>query len=568
MIYIQLLESMSLIALSAYIYSHTRIFNNLIRDDLKFFDKFLLVIFFSILGIIGNYTGVNVQPHDMYTIKHSVGYIGIHDAIANTRPIAAITAGYIGGPVIGICVGIISGVNRYFLGGFTALSCAISTIIEGLIGSAVKRYSKDTEFNIKYIFIGSVIAEIIQMSIILIFSRPFDVANRLVQLIALPMILINSFGTVIFVNIIKNSREEYNKIGAIQAQKALSIAQKTISYMRKGLNLETSKNVSHIIYEMSDIEGVFIGDKYGILAYDGIDLDREKLNEKLKKYYLSPQYMTIEFSDNKEKLFFICSPFNICNSGFEGVVGLGVKSKRDITVYFRQFAEELSELLSNQIELYKLNKLAQEALTAKFKALRAQIEPHFLFNALNTIASLCRTNPLKARELIIDLSNYFRQTLKRQEDFVLLKDEIDFVKSYLSIEKARFGERLKLVIDIPHDLMNSSIPSFVLQPIIENAIKHGILPKAEGGNVLLKAVLCGNGNNKILFSIEDDGVGMDDIQLNNLIQNWPGIGLRNVNERLKLLYGENCGINIKTSLNNGTNVSFIIPLKGDYNLDG
>lgn len=570
MIYIQLLESMSLIALSAYIYSQTRVFNNLIKNELKFFDKIMLVMFFSIIGIIGNYTGVNVQPHDVYNIKHSVetvGYIGIHDAIANTRPIAVITAGFIGGPIIGTCVGIIAGINRYCLGGFTAFSCAISTIIEGLIGAAAKKCSKDSEFNIKYIFIGSIIAEIVQMIIILIFARPFDVAIRLVQLIALPMILINSFGTVIFVNIIKNAREEYNKIGAIQAQKALSIAKKTISYMRKGLNIETSKNVVHIIYEMSDISGAFIGDKNGMLAYDGIKLDEEKLNEKLKKYYLSPNYTIVDIFDNNKKLFFICCPFNICNSGFEGVLGLGVKSEKDITVYFREFAEELSELLSNQIELYKLNKLAQEASIAKFKALRAQIEPHFLFNALNTIASFCRTNPLKARELIIDLSNYFRQTLKRQDDFIFLKDEIDFIKSYLSIEKARFGERLKLVIDISCDLMNNKIPSFVLQPIIENAIQHGILPKPEGGRVLLKAILYGDSRDKILFSIEDNGVGMDSIELDNLIKNWPGIGLRNVNERLKLLYGEDYGINIKASLDNGTKVSFIIPVKERYILN-
>ena len=149
------------------------------------------------------------------------------------------------------------------------------------------------------------------------------------------------------------------------------------------------------------------------------------LKKEVKNYNKSPDYRVIELINSDRSMFFVCAPFKIPNSGFEGVLGLGVRSKKNINPYFVQFGKELSDLLSNQIELYKLNKLAKEASTAEFRALRAQIEPHFLFNALNTIASFCRTNPLKARELIIDLSNYFRQTLKRQEDFVYLKDEIE-----------------------------------------------------------------------------------------------------------------------------------------------
>lgn len=181
-----------------------------------------------------------------------------------------------------------------------------------------------------------------------------------------------------------------------------------------------------------------------------------------------------------------------------------------------------------------------------------------MFNALNTISSFCRTNPSKARELIIDLSNYFRQTLKREEDFAYLKDELEFTKSYISIEEARFGNRLKLIIDIPDKMMTAKVPAFILQPIVENAIKHGILPKPEGGSVYLKASFK---DKEILFSVEDTGVGMSNERLNEILTKWPGIGLKNVNERLKLLYGEDHGLSIKTSLNNGTKISFLISMK-------
>jgi two-component system LytT family sensor kinase len=157
MIYVQLLESMSLIALSAYVYNQIHLSKSLIKEDLKFTDKLILIVFFGVLGIIGNYTAVNVGTKN---INHNIGF---HDAIANTRPIAAIIAGYIGGPVVGVVVGLVAGVNRYFLGGFTALACAIATVAEGLIGSITRKISIDDDYNLKKVFTGAIIAEMVKM---------------------------------------------------------------------------------------------------------------------------------------------------------------------------------------------------------------------------------------------------------------------------------------------------------------------------------------------------------------------------------------------------------------------
>lgn len=562
MIYIQLLENMALIVLFAYIYNQSKVLKRLISNNFKIKNKILMAIFFSILGVIGNYTGIDVGPYAMNKTNISTGYLGMYDAIANTRPIASIVSGYIYGPVVGSIVGFISGTHRYFLGGFTALACGIATVIEGIVSGIIGKKFKNTNLDIKYACAAAIIAECVQMIVILIFSRPVSMALQLVKIIAVPMIIINSLGTIIFISIIKNAKEECDRIGAIEAQKALNIAQKTLEYMRKdGLNSETGKNISKIIYEMTNIDGIFIGNKDGFLTCVGEDIDEKNIKNFLSEYYKSPHYKVIKLGD----MFFTCTPFTVSNSGFEGVLGLGLKPKKNITAYFVQFAEELSGLLSNQIELYKLNKLAQEASTAKYRVLRAQIEPHFLFNALNTISSFCRTNPLKARELIIDLSNYFRKTLKRQEDFVTLREEVQFVQSYFSIEEARFGNRLKLIIDIPKSIMNIKMPSFVLQPIIENAVKHGILPKAEGGSVYLKAYL---ENDEMKFYVRDTGVGMNEDRLKEVLINWPGIGLKNVNERLKLLYGEEYGLSIKTSFNKGTKISFIIPIEEVLSING
>lgn len=544
MLYVGLLERMALIALAAYVYNQSHVFKNLIKDEVTTTDKVGMIVFFSILGIIGTYTGIDLEPY----------------AIANTRPIAAIVAGYVGGPIVGIIVGLISGTHRYFLGGFTALACGLAAVVEGFTGALARKYSKDGAFSVRSAFIGGIAAECMQMLILLIFARPLEDAVNLVKLIALPMIFINSFGVVIFINIIQNARNEYNRIGAIQAQKVLNIAKRTMEHMKKGLSKDTASNIAQIIYEISDIKGVFIGDKEGVFTYYGEKIDEEHLKKSLKPFYEVKSYRIVRFnSSNKEAVFF-CSPFLTGNDEVQGLIGLKVKSEKSIDVYFLEFAKALSELLSTQLELHKLNKLAQEASTAELKALRAQIEPHFLFNALNTIASFCRTNPQKARELIIDLSNYFRQTLKRQEDFVSLKDELEFVQSYLSIEKARFGERLKFIVDISKDMMNIKVPTFTLQPIIENSIKHGILPKPEGGSVYLRVE---EHQGKILICIEDTGVGMSEEKLKEVTNKWPGIGLKNVNERLKLLYGEKHHIDIITSLNKGTEVSFLLPKEGN-----
>ncbi|AWI07055.1 LytS/YhcK type 5TM receptor domain-containing protein [Clostridium drakei] len=540
MIYVQLLERMALIALAAYIYNQLHMFKNLIKDEFKITDKIIMIIFFCSLSIIGTYTGISLEPY----------------AIANTRPIGAIVAGYVGGPVIGIIVGIIAGTHRYFMGGYTALACGIATVIEGITGALARKYSKNGDFSVKSGFIGAIVAEMLQMVMLLIFARPLPDAASLVKFIALPMITINSIGVIIFLNIIQNARDEYNRIGAIQTQKVLKIAKKTMDYMRQGLNQNTAKSISKIIYETTDTKGVFIGDKKEFLSYCGRGVDEEKLKMKLKVYYETPDYSLIKFISNNKPTFFVCAPFLISNTSFEGVLGLEVDLGKENDKYVWKFVKELSELLSTQIELYKVNKLAEEASTAEFRALRSQIQPHFLFNALNTISSFCRTNPLKAKELIIDLSNYFRQTLKREEDFVSLKDELEFIQSYLSIEKARFGERLKIIIDIPENLMNIKMPVFMLQPIIENSIKHGILPKPLGGSVFVKANCCGE---EVIFLIEDTGVGMDEETLNQIVNNWPGIGLKNVNERLKLLYGEDYGLKIDTNIDKGTKVQFLIP---------
>lgn len=542
MLLIKMLENMSLIVMAAYILSQSGIFKSIMKDKLNTPDKAVIILFFSVISIIGTYTGIGVQPY----------------ALANSRPVGVIVSGYIGGPLVGLVVGAIAGVHRYTLGGFTAFACGVASVIEGLIGGLFSKYSRSEKYGYLDSIMAGVIAETLQMVIILIFSRPLSDALNLVRQISPPMIIVNSIGVVVFIQIIKNAFEKEKRINAIQVQRALSIAKETTEYLRKGLD-ENAEKVADIIKESGNVKGVFLANSHRILTYRGVDIGSELLENEFNNYLQRPESKIIMYKYGDKNITLLCEPIIVSGGELQGVIGLLVDSKKNVDKYSVEFLKELSNLLATQIELFNLTKLAQAATTAQLKALRAQIHPHFLFNALNTISSLCRTNPLKARDLILNLSNYFRNTLRREEDFVQLSNEIELIESYLYIEKARFGERLKLFIDVPEELGTIRIPVFILQPLVENSIKHGISPKVDGGSVTVSVKLH---QDEYIFSVKDTGVGMDRERYNEVINSSPGIGLSNISERLKLLYGENRKLNISSSFGEGTEVEFRIPVEG------
>ncbi len=191
--------------------------------------------------------------------------------------------------------------------------------------------------------------------------------------------------------------------------------------------------------------------------------------------------------------------------------------------------------------------------------MQAQINPHFLFNALNTIVSFLRIDPNKARELIINLSTYLRYNLDYSNAFVDISKELEQVKAYVEVEKARFGEKLEVLFNIQEGI-DIKVPSLIIQPIVENSIKHGILKGAGAGSVIINISSLDESN--IEISVEDDGVGIERETIENIYNGTmkeSKIGVSNVNSRLKHIYGK--GLSIE-QLNPGTKVSFIV-----YNIE-
>jgi two-component system LytT family sensor kinase len=199
-------------------------------------------------------------------------------------------------------------------------------------------------------------------------------------------------------------------------------------------------------------------------------------------------------------------------------------------------------------------------LEARLDALQRQINPHFLFNTLNSIASLVRFRPEQARELIVRLANILRALLKDHDSYILLRDELSFTDDYLGIEVVRFGaEKLRVVKEIDPETLDLPVPSMLLQPLIENSIKHGLEPRISGGTITLRSRIEGG---RMMIEVEDDGVGIaPGRQRSSGVLTGTGIGMKNVRERLDVLFGEAAHFDVTSRPGRGTKVTLGIPVR-------
>src|SRR3954452_21197319 len=198
----------------------------------------------------------------------------------------------------------------------------------------------------------------------------------------------------------------------------------------------------------------------------------------------------------------------------------------------------------------------QERLLAepRLPALTSQINPHFLFNTLNSVSSLIRTDPHMARVMVVKLSKVLRRLLRKHENFSTLRDELSFIEDYLSIEVVRFGDKLRFEKDVDDNTLDMLVPSMLLQPLVENSIKHGLSSKVEGGTIRIRGH---RSESRLHLMVEDDGVGIPESKLATLLEH--GIGVSNVNERLKVLFGNEYRMWIDSHPGSGTRIEIEAP---------
>lgn len=512
------------------------------RDNYSKRDYLIACIVFSLFAIIANYTGLNVEG-----------------SLVNVRTITIVSGGIIFGPVVGIVAGVLSGVHRYLIdvGGITSIPCLISSITAGIISGYINR---KIQRNYRWIsgIIAGVFSETITMILILLLSRPFSLGIDIVSKIALPMIL-GQISVGFIVQLIQSIEDDKEKIAARQAKLALDIANKTLPYFRN-INSDSLNKICTVIRDDIDADAVSITDTKNILAYIGVGKEYYNIGHEIitevTKEAINSDKIIIRNNGLQDKSLMLKSaiiiPLKVKNEVI-GALKIYYKTSHRITYSLQALAVGLSQIISTLMEVSKVEQMKTMANKAELKALQRQINPHFLFNALNAITSFIRIDPNKARELIINLASYLRYNLEINSEFIDIKKELKQVKDYIEIEKARFGNKLNIVYDV--DNVDLDIPSLTIQPLVENAIIHGILKDKGAGTV--KIIVKDRGE-KVKISIIDSGVGISEEAIKNIYKDAVPenkIGLYNVHLRIKLIYGE--GLIIER-LEKGTKIEFYI----------
>ena len=220
---------------------------------------------------------------------------------------------------------------------------------------------------------------------------------------------------------------------------------------------------------------------------------------------------------------------------------------------------EVADWVAAQVELGELDASRAALAEAEVRALRAQISPHFIYNSLNAIASFINTDPAQARELVLEFADFTRYSFRRHGDFTTVAEELRSIVSYLRLERARFGDRLKVTLQVAPEVLSTVVPFLSIQPLVENAVRHGLESKEGGGRITITAQDSGAFAE---ISVEDDGVGIDPAVLESVLAGGvPGehVGLRNVDARLRQVYGDEHGLVVETNVGAGTLVRMRVP---------
>lgn len=548
-----LLQQMCVYLVIAWVLSKTPLVLPVLQVTVRLPHKLMCYLIFSVFCVMGTYFGLN-----------------INDSIANTRAIGSVLGGLLGGPSVGLLVGFTGGLHRYSLGGMTAFSCMISTIVEGLIGGLVHRYYMkrgqiNKLFNPWTAAGVTFIAELAQMAIILLLARPFNEALNLVKDIAAPMIIANTIGAAMFIRILLDRRAIFEKYTSAFSAQALKLAISTDGVLRQGFNETNSRQVAQVLYDELNVAAVAITDREKLLTFIGVGDDHHLPGTPIASPYSRQAIINNEvvYADGNETPY-CCSinphcklgstlviPLTGENNQVVGTIKLYEVKNRLFSSINRTLGEGIASLLSAQILAGQFERSKQSLLETEVKLLHAQVNPHFLFNALNTLQAVIRRDAGQAGSLVQNLSTFFRKNLKRPGEIATLAAEIEHVNAYLQIEKARFREQLCVEIAIPETLKHTRLPVFSLQPIVENAIKHGTSQIFEQGKITLTAH---TEDNLLIVSITDNAGLYCPGKMSD------GLGMGLVDKRIKVRYGKQYGLSVHCVPDVKTTITLTLPL--------
>ena len=352
---------------------------------------------------------------------------------------------------------------------------------------------------------------------------------------------------------------------------SLALANRTLPFLRQGLNRATAARTAAAIHDVLRPAAVGIVGGRQILAHVGAGADHHEAGKEPATALTREVLRTGRPMVARSHDAIGCArPGCPLASAVAAPLTLRRQVAGALTIYFAEgqpltagkikMVRAMAQLMSLQIELAELDRKAERLAKAELAALQAQISPHFVYNTLNTIAAFVRTDPEAARRLLTDFATFLRRTFRRKDEFSPFAQELEYVHQYLSFEKARFAERLDVVYRVDPEILSTVVPVLVLQPLVENAVRHGISKKVGPGRVVIAAEDRGN---ECWICVDDDGVGMDGDAMRQVLQGPRraafGVGLVNVNERLRSVYGPEHSLEIASRPGEGTRISFSVP---------
>ncbi|MER7466022.1 histidine kinase [Streptomyces sp. NPDC097981] len=332
--------------------------------------------------------------------------------------------------------------------------------------------------------------------------------------------------------------------------------------LRAGLTEDAARKAARRLRSLLGTEALCLTDREAVLAWDGPGADHHQRRAMARVAVMldSGRSQSVRTGCTRPDCplkWAVVAPL----TGEDGVLGaLVAYGSRESAVLVRA-ATEVARWVSVQLELSELDRSRTRLMEAEIKALRAQISPHFIFNSLAAIASFVRTDPERARDLLLEFADFTRYSFRRHGEFTTLAEELRSIEQYLALAGARFGDRLKVTLQVAPEVLPVALPFLCLQPLVENAVKHGLEDSTEECLITIAARDAGA---EAVITIEDNGIGMDPAVLRRILAGEPGgsssgIGLTNVDERIRQVYGDAYGPVMETGVGAGMKITLRIP---------
>ncbi|RAX50542.1 sensor histidine kinase [Arthrobacter sp. AQ5-05] len=327
-------------------------------------------------------------------------------------------------------------------------------------------------------------------------------------------------------------------------------------HLAQGLTPEGAATASKHLRALLAAQALIITDTSAVLALDGtLPVTEERGSAAALELAAAALAATRTQVKRSEGFDMVCAPIMVGDTPVGTVCAYIPRAGAG----FVRAVAEVAAWVAAQVGLAELDASRALLMEAEVRALRAQISPHFIYNSLNAIASFIITDPARARELVVEFADFTRYSFRRHGDFTTLSEELTAIDRYLLLEKARFGERIRVSLAIAPEVLSTAIPFLSLQPLVENAVRHGLESKPGGGRITISASDSGE---YALITVEDDGVGIDPEALRSVLAGTTEsihVGLRNVDVRLRQVYGDAHGLVIDTAPGAGTLITMRIP---------